>query len=161
MVLPQAHRRRATLEFRAASPPVPALAAPSPQLRPPALRAAARYAPRSAPPPPPSGGPRARSSPLTIRVEAGAPITIVRSVIRLRLARRLSITQDQLGALQDAVIVRAWLARAAAVVGRSPAWSALRQQNRREIAALRVASARAIHRLIRRGRRPILALIDL
>jgi CHAD domain-containing protein len=77
------------------------------------------------------------------------------------IARRLSITQDQLGALQDAVIVRAWLARAAAVVGRSPAWSALRQQNRREIAALRAASARAIHRLIRRGRRPILAFIDL
>ena len=66
-VLPQAHRRRTTLEFRAASPPVPALAAPSPQLRPPALRAAARYAPRSASPPPPSGGARACSSPLTIR----------------------------------------------------------------------------------------------
>ena len=49
---------------------------------PPAPRAATRYAPRSAATPPPSGGARARNNPLTTVVEAGAPITIVRSVIR-------------------------------------------------------------------------------
>ncbi len=41
-----------------------------------------RYAPRSSPSPPRSGGARARSNPLTTVVEAGAPITIVRRVIR-------------------------------------------------------------------------------
>ncbi len=46
-VLAQSPRRRALLEFRAASPPVPPLAAPCTQLRLPALLAAARYAPKS------------------------------------------------------------------------------------------------------------------